>query len=77
MKVAKVFLWAEGGLQIAGAATHSFGWHSPSYDSAMDFINDDEPSYKILSKVSLMRTTTFRLTLHANGRSNSYKLLST
>ncbi len=48
----KVLLWAEGGLQIAGAATHSFGWHSPNYDSAIEFLNDDEPSVEILGKVS-------------------------
>ena len=52
MLIAKVLLWAEGGLQIAGAATHSFGWHSPMYDSAIDFLNDDEPSVVILGKVS-------------------------
>ena len=48
----KLLLWVEGGLQIAGAATHSFGWHSPSYNSAIEFLNDDEPSVKILGKVS-------------------------
>ena len=47
----KVLLCAEGGLQIAGAKTHSFGWHSPSYSSAMEFLNDDEYSVEILGKV--------------------------
>lgn len=37
---------------IAGAATHSFGWHSPLYNNQMDFLNDDEASVKMLGKVS-------------------------
>ena len=49
--LSKVLLWAEGGLQIAGAKTHSFGWHSPSYSSALEFLNDDEYSVEILGKV--------------------------
>ena len=46
-----VLLWAEGGLQIAGAKANSFGWHSPSYSSATEFLNDDEYSVEILGKV--------------------------
>ena len=37
---------------VAGAATHSFGWHSPLYDSSAEFLSDDEPSVEMLGKVS-------------------------
>ena len=47
----KILLWAEGGLQIAGAKTRSFGWHSPSYSSPLEFLKDDEYSVEILGKV--------------------------
>ena len=47
----QALLWVEGGIQIAGAKTHSFGWHSPSYSSSMEFLNDDEYSVEILGKV--------------------------
>lgn len=51
----QICLWAEAGLIIAGARTCTIGWHSPSYASTSDFLNDDSPSIVLLNKV---RTST-------------------
>ncbi|KAL9106899.1 MAG: hypothetical protein Q9227_008147 [Pyrenula ochraceoflavens] len=47
----QILLWAEGGLQVAGAKTHTFGWHSPSFASPIEFLTDDSPPIRMLGKL--------------------------
>ena len=48
-----MFIIAESGMMIGGAARHAYGYHSPASDTPEEFFTADPPNQRILAKVSM------------------------